>query len=113
MDYGARVSGGGDGQADLPNAPKISGSPDIISNNTVSAQRAKLTKQADNQAVWQAAGQGKSALPTAFGQTATISPNGEDINQYNQKNQARQTSIALLTELNAGYNANVSDNGLG
>ena len=81
------ISGGGDGQADLPNAPKISGTPDILNSSNVSSQRAKLTKQADNQAIWQAASQGKSALPTAFGQSASISPDGEDINQYNQKNQ--------------------------
>lgn len=101
------ASDGGDGQANLPNAPRISGAPDILNSNTVSAQRAKLNTQADNQAVWQAASQGKSALPTSFGKPVSL--NGQDINEYNQENQARQTLNNIVNTADTDNTGNTAD----
>lgn len=89
-------SSGSAGDASLPTAPRITGDPDILGKHGVSQQRAKLAKEADDQAVWDAARKGDSALPTSFNQP--ISLNGQDINEYNQQQQQQLDKLVSQAE---------------
>ena len=79
--------------ANLPTAPRITDEPDVLAQRTVSQQRARLIKEANDQAVWNAARQGGSALVTPFNQTVSLQ--GQDIQQYQQQ-QIQQQLYQLI-----------------
>ncbi|MCD6055974.1 MAG: hypothetical protein K0R12_936 [Gammaproteobacteria bacterium] len=85
-----------EGNVVLPRAPKISGAPTIIGGES-SQERARLTKEADDQTVWNAAREGQSALPSSFNQPLSLE--GQDINEYNQKNKTQHAAANQLDTL--------------
>ncbi len=107
----------GGGGASLPLAPGIGNNPDVLGQKTVSQQRARLTKIADDTAVWNAARRGESALPTAMGQKVdpnSLSAQGaQGYNQHPLTDAEKQLDALVYGASQGGRNATGGAQGAG